>query len=490
MAGRAGGAGGKVAGMAPTSRVWLWLIAVAALLSFDLGGIALLDPDEARYAAASREMIEGGDLIIPRFNGEPRLNKPPLIHWLQAASFGALGVTESAARLPSLAAALATLALAARWARSRIRPSAAGPAVAALAGCLLFFSCARLAIIDMTLTFWITAALLAWHEAARARSPRARRVLAWAAALSCGLAVLAKGPVGVLLPASVIGATAVLVRVPRMVSWRGATTAAAGIALVTTPWLSCLVSRIGVHGVIDLLVRETYDRAVWGLDHPRPIYYFLLAGWVTLLPWSLAAPWLLYRSWKEFRAGDDAAGFLIGWFTVVLVFFSLPAGKNDAYILPAAVPLALIVARRLRPAVVAGIAAATALALVVCVVLASGPLSTARSLRQLCVTAELAARPDLVVIGYKLHRPSLVYYSGRHVRWVASGGELRRLIAATPRDATVAVVMEVRRHARLGPGLADALSEFRIAGGQPGLVALVRDGSARVQVPSLPPNNL
>jgi len=476
-AGRAGGAGGKVAGMVRMPRVWLWLIAAATLLSFDLGGMALLDPDEGRYAATSREMRQSGDPIIPRFNGEPRLNKPPLIHWLQAVSFGALGVTEWAARFPSLAAAIATLALVAWWARSRPRPSAAGSAVAALAGCLLFFACARLAIIDMTLTLGLTAALLAWHESTRARTPRARRALAWAAALSCGLAVLAKGPVGFLLPAAVIGATAVLARDGRMIAWRGATTAAAGIGLVTGPWLFCLVSRTGVHDVIDLLVRETYDRTIRGLDHPRPFYYFLLTGWVTLLPWSLAAPWLLSRSWKEFRAGGDDAGFLIVWFTVVLVFFSLPADKNDAYILPAAVPLALIVARGMRPTLVAGIAAATALALVICVAFASGPLSTARSLKQLCVGAELAARPDLVVIGYKLHRPSLVFYSGRRVRWVSTGSELRRVISAAPREATIAVVMEERRHERLSPGLASTMSEFGIAGVGSGCVALVRDGS-------------
>src|SRR5574342_754431 len=121
------------------SASWPWLLAAALLLSFLPGRMALLDPDEGRYAAAAREMAATGDLIVPRFNGEPRLNKPPLIYWLQAGSFSILGARETAARMPSLLAALATLGLVVWFGGGRLGAGTGGPAAAALATTLLFF---------------------------------------------------------------------------------------------------------------------------------------------------------------------------------------------------------------------------------------------------------------------------------------------------------------------------------------------------------------
>src|SRR3984885_1771656 len=88
------------------------MVLVLALFS-GLAAIGLVGPDEPRYAWIAREMAETGDWVTPRLYGKPWFEKPPLFYWGAALSFKLLGVSETAARLPSAISALfATLALA------------------------------------------------------------------------------------------------------------------------------------------------------------------------------------------------------------------------------------------------------------------------------------------------------------------------------------------------------------------------------------------
>ncbi len=74
--------------------------------------VPLIDRDEPRFAEASREMIERGDYIVPHFNNQLRLDKPPLAYWAQAASYKIFGENDFAARFPStIAAALVALSI-------------------------------------------------------------------------------------------------------------------------------------------------------------------------------------------------------------------------------------------------------------------------------------------------------------------------------------------------------------------------------------------
>src|SRR3954453_14870326 len=80
--------------------------------------IALIDRDEPRFAEASREMIERGDYIVPYFNNQLRLDKPPLAYWTQVASYKIFGENDFAARFPSaIAAALLAMSILAWGAR-------------------------------------------------------------------------------------------------------------------------------------------------------------------------------------------------------------------------------------------------------------------------------------------------------------------------------------------------------------------------------------
>ena len=451
-------------------RTWPWIVTAILLLVVGAGRMPLLDPDEGRFASASVRMTQTGDPIVPEFNGEPRLNKPPLIYWLQAASFTLLGVNETAARVPSLLAAIGTILLVALWAKRRLPTGSAATAAMALATTPLFFACARIGITDMLLTLWITAALILWHEAIGRPDRVTRRPIAFAASLACGLAVLTKGPVGMLLPAVVIGLTAAMARHPGMITLRGAGTAAAGILMVVGPWASALAGRIGLPEAIAILEKESIDRVVSGIDHARPFYYTFASFAVTFLPWSAMAPVALLRGTRQ---GD--ARFLAIWFAAVMLFFSIPAEKNDAYILPAAPPLALLIALTLRHRLVLGIARVAALVLIGVALLALGPIGERRSLAEAVRTAGLRDRPGCVLLSYKLERPSLVFYSGREVRWVRRSEDLWRIVEAG-RAMDMAIVADDRRMER--ENLREALSAagFAIVGGQPGFAVFFRAG--------------
>ncbi|MEX1311735.1 MAG: glycosyltransferase family 39 protein, partial [Candidatus Sulfomarinibacteraceae bacterium] len=179
------------------------LVLAAVLFFWFLGAHDLWAPDEPFFGEGAREMLVDGQWLVTHVNGVVNSHKPPLFFWLIALfsiPFGA--VTELTARLPSALAALGTLVLVMRLGRRWF-----GSGTAAVAGLLLitsymFWDKARWSQIDSLLCFLIWAALSAF-EAWRAGDADGRRagMIFWAAA---GLAVLAKGPVGLLLPLGVV----------------------------------------------------------------------------------------------------------------------------------------------------------------------------------------------------------------------------------------------------------------------------------------------
>src|SRR5437868_12577373 len=102
---------------------YLVLLAVTAALTLPgLGSISLWDIDEGLNAEAAREMLESGDWVVPSFNFKPRTAKPPLLYWAQALAYQTFGVTEFAARLPSVIAAVLAALLTYRLGRRMFSP--------------------------------------------------------------------------------------------------------------------------------------------------------------------------------------------------------------------------------------------------------------------------------------------------------------------------------------------------------------------------------
>ena len=322
-------------------RFWLALLFLAVLYLSRLGGYPLQDPDEGRYAEIPREMIESGDWVTPRLNYVKYFEKPPLLYWLVAAGFAALGPSELVARLVPALSALCCVALTFLLGQWLIGRRAAWIGATILATSPIFFAFSQGLVIDMLLALSVTAALVAFLGA-----HRATRKLPWvlAAATASALAVLAKGPVGLLLPGAVgvafLAAARDATTARAMLSWRPI----ALFAVVVVPWFA-LVSMRNPEFAHFFFVHEHLQRFTSDVGHPAgPLYYLpvvLLGG----LPWTAMACALPFSSEARAAFGRipvEARLFLGLWAGIVIVFFSVASSKLAGYILPALPPLAVL----------------------------------------------------------------------------------------------------------------------------------------------------
>ena len=208
------------------------IVAVTGSIYFaNLGGAKLWDRDEPRNAGCAREMLQRGDWVTPYFNGQLRTHKPVLTYWLMMLSYGLFGVSEFAARFWSAALGIGTSLATYVIARRLFSATAALWSALAMGTSLLFCVASRAATPDAVLIFCSTMAIMCYVVGTFRRKdhgedntpphthlpgrlfpnwPMAAVMYAWMA-----LAVLAKGPVGVILPTAVIGMFLLLMRLPR-----------------------------------------------------------------------------------------------------------------------------------------------------------------------------------------------------------------------------------------------------------------------------------
>jgi 4-amino-4-deoxy-L-arabinose transferase-like glycosyltransferase len=307
------------------------------LFFYQLGDAYLMDPDEGRYAEIAREMLALHDWLIPHLNRLPYLEKPPLVYWFTAASFKVFGFTAFAARLPSALTALAGLFLTYWLGR------ALWGAVPGVLGALVLATTAgyvilgRILTLDMTFAFFLNLAIGLGYLAL---SRGLVRLWFWAY-LALALAVLTKGPVAVVLAGLTLVIWALASRQPMrpLLNLRGWLL----LAVLTLPWLVYVQWRYPEFFQF-FIIEQHFGRFLTPAIHPEPWYYFVPILLGILLPWTWLLPWTLGTNsrWR-----DPDCRFLIIWAAVVVIFFSLSRGKLIPYILPALMPLALLVGHSL-----------------------------------------------------------------------------------------------------------------------------------------------
>jgi len=327
----------------------LWLVAGLGLLSilFNINRIPLIEPDEGRNAEVAREMLEQGDWVVPRYHGLPYLDKPALYFDTVTLSFALFGRSEAAARLPSVVFALGTGF--AMWLLGRriVGGRAAAHALPVLFTAPLFVGFARIVIMDMALTFFVTLALYFAEEGRRGQP--GGFALAWAAA---ALAVLTKGPVGLLLP--ILGTVALAAGrgMPlRLKAFFHPAHLLLFLALLL-PWVIQVESRFP--GFLRYAVAvETIERLTQPTLHRTgPVYYYLPVLLLGFFPWSLVIlgriPVWIRSAWR-LASPSSSRGLLLAAAAIVL-FFSISRSKLGGYVLPALPLLALWVGSMMEKA--------------------------------------------------------------------------------------------------------------------------------------------
>jgi 4-amino-4-deoxy-L-arabinose transferase-like glycosyltransferase len=338
----------------------LLLSAGTCLFLVNLGGPSLWDIDEGRNASTALAMRESGDWVVPIFNGQLRSHKPALLYWLQVAAYGVFGIDEFAARLPSALAAMLTLLLVYELGRRMFNASTGLTGSLILASTTLFCASAHFANPDALLVTFTTATLLAvWLGVFGLR----RRPIWFAlAGLTTGLAILAKGPVGLVLPAAVVGLFLVWSGRWRLLFGRVWIVPAILCGLISLPWYILVAVETKREFLTEFLLIHNLERALAPMeDHSGPAWYYLAVLVIGLVPWSaFLGSSLWYGASAAFRqentppalaAESDAIAIIYGyrflwcWIAVYLLAFTLAATKLPNYILPIFPPFALLIGR-------------------------------------------------------------------------------------------------------------------------------------------------
>ncbi len=324
-----------------------WVIFLVAFCWFGAttGLYPLLLPDEGRYVGVAWNMVGTDNFFVPVIDGMPFFHKPPLFYWLTSLSLHLFGVNEWAGRLVSVLAAAMTVGMAFWMLKTYANRRVAGIAVVILLSQPFLFGASHYANLDMTVAALIAATIIAGATAVFRieQGEPYRKVLMGSYALAA-LGFLAKGLIGIVLPAGVIFFWLVGRRRPdtlrRMISLPGI----ALFLIVSVPWMYAMQQRYP--GFFDYsIVHQHFERFLEkGFNNARPFWFYGPVLFGLLLPWSLHAWRLLRKSWWTAPAYPALNGLMISWFLVVFVFFSLPNSKLVGYVLPLVIPAAYFLA--------------------------------------------------------------------------------------------------------------------------------------------------
>ena len=341
-----------------TAGRWAYALLALFALALFLPGIADLPPqdrDESRFAQASRQMVETGNLVDIRFQNESRNKKPVGIYWLQAAAAQAFGKEQIwPYRLPSLLGALAAVLALAALARPAFGRAAGLTAAFLMAGSLLLTVESHLAKTDAVLLLTIVTAQLALAQAyiqRRAGDPVGVAVVLafWVAQ---GIGILIKGPVTPLIAVLTIATLWIADRRGGIRSGLlKALRPAIGITvalLIAAPWFIAI--SLGDSDFIKEAVgQDLLPKLIGGQEaHGAPPGYYLLTVMITFWPAALLAwPGVIW-AWRNKQAPGPR--FLLAWLIPGWILFELIPTKLPHYILPLLPAVALMAGLALRDA--------------------------------------------------------------------------------------------------------------------------------------------
>ncbi|OKH20012.1 ArnT family glycosyltransferase [[Limnothrix rosea] IAM M-220] len=330
-----------------------------------LGSVGLVDETEPMFAEAARQMLVTGDWITPYYNDVTRFDKPPLVYWLMAIAYKVVGTNAWGARLPSALAAIALMVMIFMVLRTYGFSTAAATEqpdqpktqqklwLAALLGSALIalnlqtIVWARTGVSDMLLNACIGSSLVCffWGYGSGGRPLNRWLPNPWylAAYASLGLAVLAKGPVGLVLPGLTI--MVFLIYLGRFWSvfleakpWIGALV----FAGITLPWYVLVILRNGQAYLDTFFGYHNYERFTGVVNgHAAPVYFYIPVVLIGFIPWSLYLPAAIARlklhkisEWRDQPRSAHLGIFATAWFATVFGFFTIAVTKLPSYTIP------------------------------------------------------------------------------------------------------------------------------------------------------------
>ncbi len=432
----------------------------AGCVLFHIAGtwsLPLIDRDEPRFAEASREMIDRGDYIVPYFNNQLRLDKPPLTYWAQAVSYRIFGENDFAARLPSAIAAALTALVIFAWGMRLGGEKLGWWAAIIFTLSLQTFVHAKAAVADMWLVLFVTLAHWSGYELLQRRTPDAQRPtpnqeaaasrLPWQICkspflifyLSLALGFLAKGPIA-WTPLLTVGAIIFYLR-----DWQlgrrfkfvyGILLTLTVIALWGIPALIQTRGEFFTVGIGRHVIGRSFATMEGHGANSLSIYllflpFYFVTLFVSFFPWSIKLPWLVRKLWRERKTGiadpgynvNNIDAYLLAGIGIIFVIFTLVKTKLPHYTLPAFPLLALLLARYWKGASIANrrssfnaIAIGTACMWIAIALVVPPIIARFFPAHQLFQESRADLQPNMQFASVEFEEPSLVWYFRSRVK--------------------------------------------------------------------------
>lgn len=420
----------------------LVIIAVVSLFLFFLGNgvLFITDPVESNYVLTAKEMVQANNYMSPQIYGNYWYDKPIFFYWELIAAFKLFGISEWSARLFPAIFGIMGLYMTYGFTTYLYNRKTALVASLVLGTSFEYWLISKTVITDMTLFVFFSASLISFYL-----GYKENRKFYWGAYGFAALAVLTKGPIGLLLP----GLIAVLfIAVKRDFKAFLSMKWCSGLLLfaaIGAPWyiymydmhgMDFVMVFLGVHNVLRATVSEHPNVDVW--------YYYTGIFIIGFFPWVFTLPAAFRKYWKkhqgraavslsvlkyELKSMDDRTIFLVIWAATVFFFFQNMATKYTTYTLPYMMPIAILMARFLvnhvktvRYMVVGNLSLYAVLTFLVavpyCMTYSGGPISEA-------VVA--ITKPGDTVVSYGDYRTSAVFYSNHLIYRVAKAEDIPEL---------------------------------------------------------------
>ena len=327
-------------------QIILLLTISAAVFLTGTGRIALTDPDEARYALISRNMIERNNYLEPWLDNKPYYDKPAFYFWLTAGAFKLFGITNFAARLVPVIGAvfllLGTYIIAANLFNHLIGLFSASILFTTVA--IMGFG--KFVRMDIYLSAFITLSIYYFIKGYYSQNKSSKWFILMYVPMAFGM--LTKGLIGILIPVAVIFI---------FIAWEGMWQTVwrmrlilglAIIIIIAGPWFIYMISTHSDY-FHEFFIRQHFERFEGkSLGHVESPVIYLAALFIGMLPWTPLAILAFCRYTKSAFAKvrpDASSRLLFIWLIFTIVFFSLGKTKLVNYILPAFVPMTIMLGR-------------------------------------------------------------------------------------------------------------------------------------------------